>query len=367
MQIKIHKIDGAYNGKECFVHARMCALDERYYVMTMQKLYVHGIDLFSPLFVSVSKDGGKSWSEPKREDAFLLHEEGGAERVGCDATPFYHKKTRKAILTGAVASYGEDKDAAVNMGGNNTFYSVYDCEKERFSSIRFIDIPEEYSRYSCRAGCSQIIEEENGDLLIPVYFSEGSEDYYRTTVMRCSFDGENVRFREFGNTLELHNSRGLCEPSLCKYKGKYYLTLRNDEAAYFSVSEDGLHFSPPALWRWDTDEPLPSYNTQQHWLLCGGRMYLVYTRKAGSNDHVFRHRAPLFMAEVDTENMRIRRHTEQIVAPERGARLGNFGVCPVTDSHSVITASEWMQPVGCEKYGSDNSIFITDVTDTAAP
>lgn len=26
-------------------------------------------------------------------------------------------------------------------------------------------------------------------------------------------------------------------------------------------------------------------------VICGGRLYLVYTRRAGTNDHVFRHRA----------------------------------------------------------------------------
>ncbi|MBO5224438.1 MAG: hypothetical protein J6C23_08000 [Clostridia bacterium] len=28
----------------------------------------------------------------------------------------------------------------------------------------------------------------------------------------------------------------------------------------------------------------------------------------------------------------------------------------------MLIASEWMQPVGCEKYGSDNSIFISKIT-----
>ena len=181
--------------------------------------------------------------------------------------------------------------------------------------------------------------------------------------MKCGFDGENISFKKFGSELEFNNSRGLYEPSVCKFRDKYYLTLRNDEYALYSVSNDGLNFRAPEFWEWDTDEILPSYNTQQHWLVCGNKLYLVYTRKAGNNDHVFRHRAPLFMAEVDTDTMRILRHTERIVAPERGARLGNFGVCNINDSLAVITVSEWMQPVGCEKYGSDNSIYVTVVSD----
>ena len=35
----------------------------------------------------------------------------------------------------------------------------------------------------------------------------------------------------------------------------------------------------------------------------GGKLWLVYTRRAGNNDHVFRHRAPLFVAEFDTDKL----------------------------------------------------------------
>ena len=94
----------------------------------------------------------------------------------------------------------------------------------------------------------------------------------------------------------------------------------------------------------------------------GGKLYLVYTRKAGNNDHVFRHRAPLFVAEVDTDTMTVKRHTEQIVIPERGARLGNFGVTNVSDSLAYVTVNEWMQPAGCEKYGSNNALWVARIT-----
>jgi len=62
---------------------------------------------------------------------------------------------------------------------------------------------------------------------------------------------------------------------------------------------DGLHFDPPKPWKFDDGADLGSYNTQAHWAQHGDKLYLVYTRKGAKNDHVFRHRAPLFMAEVD--------------------------------------------------------------------
>ena len=77
-----------------------------------------------------------------------------------------------------------------------------------------------------------------------------------------------------------------------------------------------------------------------------------------NNDHVTRHRAPLFMAQVDQERLCILRDTEEILIPERGARLGNFGVTEISENETWVTVSEWMQPEGVEKYGSDGSVFI---------
>lgn len=82
-----------------------------------------------------------------------------------------------------------------------------------------------------------------------------------------------------------------------------------------------------------------------------------------NNDHVFRHRAPLVMARVDTDELCIIRETQQIVVPEQGARLGNFGVCNISENETWVVVSEWMQsnPKVCEKYGSDNSVFAARI------
>jgi hypothetical protein len=77
---------------------------------------------------------------------------------------------------------------------------------------------------------------------------------------------------------------------------------------------------------------------------------------------VFRHRAPLFIAEFDPDRMCLIRDTEHAVVPERGARLGNFGCVQISENESWVVVSEWMQPIGCEKYGSDNTIFVSKIT-----
>lgn len=362
MKITIHQIPGSYNGKNCYVHARACALDEQNLLLTMQKLDVSGSDLFSPLEAFRSTDGGKTFLPDGTQTAFDAQSNAdGTRTLACDYTHILHSKTGVPIICGHSVSYAED--SLVPLSGLNAFtaYHTYDLATGLYSPLQKIEVPQDRYPMGCATGCSQFLEDDNGDVLIPVCIRRADPHHTNAAIMRCSFDGKSLRFLEMTNELFWHEPRGLGEGSLCKFGGKYYLTLRNDHHGFWSVSEDGKHFSEPKIWTWDTGLELPNYNTQQHWLLCGGKLYLVYTRKSGNNDHVFRHRAPLYIAQVDTETMSVLRHTERIAVPERGARLGNFGVTQISDDKAIITVTEWMQPAGCEQYGSDNSLFITTV------
>ncbi|HND56503.1 MAG TPA: exo-alpha-sialidase, partial [Pirellulaceae bacterium] len=120
---------------------------------------------------------------------------------------------------------------------------------------------------------------------------------------------------------------------------------------------------------WDDGTDLGNYNTQTHWVTHPDGLFLVYTRRGANNDHVFRHRAPLFIAQVDPEKLRVIRATERIAVPERGARLGNFGITEVSDRETWIVVCEWMQtwkqasvviPVD-NKYGADNSTYAARI------
>ena len=92
-------------------------------------------------------------------------------------------------------------------------------------------------------------------------------------------------------------------------------------------------------------------------MTCGDALFLAYTREDAANRHVFRNRAPIYMAQFDPVCGGLVRKTEFPLVPELGARLGNFCV-DFTGSESWLVTAEWMQPLGCEKYGSDNSIWL---------
>lgn len=194
----------------------------------------------------------------------------------------------------------------------------------------------------------QIHEQDDGTLLIPGYDrsprTDGVEDKYtRVTVLRCSFDGRRLKYLDHGSVLTVDTERGLAEPSLVKFGGKFFLTIRHNLRGYVAASEDGLNFGAPMPWRFDDGEELGNYNTQQKWLKHRDALYLIYNRRSELNNGVVRSRAPLFLAEVDPQTLRVKRHTERVLIPENRARMGNFNVVNISENEAWITTGEWLQ------------------------
>jgi hypothetical protein len=117
--------------------------------------------------------------------------------------------------------------------------------------------------------------------------------------------------------------------------------MRADHSAFVARGKDGLNYEPFSEWTFDDGQVLGSYNAQQHWVAHSDALYLIYTRRGANNDHVFRHRAPLFIACVDTDRLCVLRETEQILMPESGLDLaGGFGVFDVSPNETWIVSSE---------------------------
>jgi len=82
----------------------------------------------------------------------------------------------------------------------------------------------------------------------------------------------------------------------------------------------------------------------QHWLTLGeggdAGLFLIYTRRGADNDHVVRHRAPLFIVRVGPEKLVVMCATGQVLVPENGSTLGNSSVTVVSADESWVTAGE---------------------------
>ncbi|MFO7976060.1 MAG: lysophospholipase, partial [Candidatus Hydrogenedentota bacterium] len=187
------------------------------------------------------------------------------------------------------------------------------------------------------------------------------EKLSKSTVARCAFDGETLSYVEHGDELAIDVPRGFNEPSIAKYKDRYFLTLRNDEKGYVTVGDDGLHYAEPIPWTFDDGSELGSYNTQQHWLVHEDGLFLTYTRRGAGNDHIMRHRAPLFIAQVDPERLCVIRATEKVLIPERGATLGNFGAAPISPRESWVTVGEGVWNDDARKRGANGAVFVARV------
>lgn len=360
--IQLDTLHAGFDHKTCWVHARAGVVpgDPPAVVVTVQPLLLSGSDVFFTMHGMRSDDLGTHWTGPLPHDTLARRQEpDGVEVVICDFTPKWHAASGKLLGTGHTARYLGD--ALAPNRRRETAYSVYDPDARGWSSWAIVDMPDRPEFANAGAGSVQRVDLPGGDVLIPIYAKRVGTSCYDALVMRCAFDGQVLRYVEHGAPLSLDVPRGFGEPSLTRCDGRWFLTLRNDLTGYVAPGTDGLNFDPPRPWTFDDGESLGNYNTQQHWVTHAGGLFLVYTRRGAGNDHVFRHRAPLFIARVDPDRLCVLRDTERVLVPERGARLGNFGVTDVSPDETWVVVTEWMQPVGCEKHGSDNSIFAARI------
>ncbi|MBL8850521.1 MAG: exo-alpha-sialidase [Planctomycetaceae bacterium] len=379
-EVELTRAAQGYDGQMCWVHARAGAIpagapgvggDAPAVVMTTQKLDVTGSDVFFALHDFRTDDFGAHWDGPRAHgDLGRRPFPEGGEIVVADFWPRWHAASGKLLGTGHTIRY-TDNAVVWDKNPRWTAYAVYDPRARQWAPWKTLEVPQGMILTSSGAGCSQRVDLPNGDILLPVYcnpLDQGHVVPSSVVVLRCRFDGETLKYVEHGNVLHNSAARGFAEPSLAAYGGQFYLTIRHDDFAAVCRSSDGLYFDNPVPWEFDDGAPLGSYNTQAHWVVHSDALFLVYTRKGAANEHVFRHRAPLFIAQVDPERLVVIRATERILVPERGARLGNFGITDVSPDETWVTVTEWMQTWGPNviipadnKYGADNSIYVAKI------
>ena len=340
-------------------------------VMTMNTLDVSGSDVFKAVYGLSTDDLGKTWTEPQTLENLAVRTEtiGGVQRpvAVSDFWPTWHRPSRTLLGTGHTVVYTPDWKIT-HPRPRHTSYAVYNAESGDWQPWRKLEMPEGERFHDAGAGCTQRYDLADGTILLPFYYRPPKQNS-RVSVARCSFDGQTLQFLENGNEIVIDDdTRGLHEPSLTHFDDRYFLTLRNDKQGFVTRGTDGLNFEPYRPWRFDDGQELGNYNTQQHWVTHCDGLFLVYTRRGADNDHVFRHRAPLFIARVDPDRLCVIRETEQVLVPERGARLGNFGITDVSPDETWVTVAEWMQTWGPNhilpvdnKHGSDGSVWVARI------
>lgn len=322
--------------------------------MTLQS--ITGSDVFGHVHWSISTDLGKTWSDPKKIAALGRKpaRQGLTEGV-CDVVPEYHAATKTVLAMGHNVYYNKKGHLARPQLERYPVYVVRSAGGE-FSEARKLewDDPRATAIYSC--GCAQRVTLPDGDILVPLAFGAKGREARSVCSVRCSFDGKALTIKQCGNELRGTVKRGFLEPSLATVKGRCFMTIRaEDGRGHVTSSEDGLNWDKQRPWCWDSGEPLTMSTTQQRWLPHGNALFLVYTRKADENVNVFRWRAPLYMARVDLDTLRLVRSTERVVLPLIGngvsnakhvARMGNFHTVAAAPNESWVTVGECLPEDG---------------------
>ncbi len=379
-RLKLDVVSEGYDRKTEWFQPRVGIVPPSTAVMTLSQAQVWGSDIFTGIYQMRSDDLGGTWTRPAVIKTLAPRPYGdGIEARPCDLTPAWHAATGKLLMTGHTANYHPGEKGNFIEDDKHTLdvvYAVYDAREHTWSEWKTVRMPDRDHFFWASGGCTDRVDLPGGDILLPLYCLEKKEvtakvgrGCFFATVMRCAFDGKELRYVEHGDEIRTSVPRGYCEPSLTRYDERFYLTLRNDVRGYVAVSRDGLHFEKPIPWVFDDGKELGSYNTQQHWVTHSDGLFLSYTRRGANNDHIIRNRAPLFMARVDPKRLCVLRGTECEVAPNRGAQLGNFGTVNASPGESWVVTSECMQGDAkdwknielTERRGANNRVYVCRV------
>jgi hypothetical protein len=314
-------------------------------VVTTQETDPTGAHGYKDMFMVDTTDGGRTWSKPKRIDSLRrTRMPEGHDFVIGDVCPQWHAATGVVLATGKTFGFlGGTKE---DRGMERVSYAVFSPKQQTWSELRLLELPktdhEGKPILEPNSGCHQRVDLPNGEILLPIrYRKDPAHRYYTTIVARCRFDGQKLTYVEHGSEFMIPRERGLYEPSIGTFGGRYFLTMRADHSAFVARSKDGLDYEPFIEWKYDDGQVLGSYNTQQHWITHHGALYLAYTRRGANNDHVMRHRAPIFIAQVDPDKLHVIRKTERILFPENNADLGaGFGVVDYSPNETWVITSE---------------------------
>ncbi len=330
--------------------------------ITLQK-HLSADDYYSGLHVLRRPLAGGLWHGPSAVPELQWRRERDVTISVADVTPGWHPQTKRLLAIGCQVPY--DPSGRQILEGqprqHQTAYAVHNPHNGTWSGWQILAMPDDPKFNLSRNACSQWLTKSDGSLLLPLYFGPDASGPWSVTVAECSFDGKRLRYLRHGDEIALDVDRGLVEPSIIAYNGRYYLTIRNDRRGYVSVSDDGLHWAPIQTWTFDDGVDLGSYNTQQHWLAHSDGLFLVYTRRGAMNDHIFRHRAPLFIARVDPDRLQVLRATERVLVSERGGELGNFGAAAIDKNESWVTVSEGVWSDDARQRGAKGATFVARV------
>lgn len=366
LKITRHIASQGYDRVRCWANPVALSCGEEVFVLC-QKLTIKAIDCFSDVSLFRSSDSGNSWGKPELFPRLADIPLPDGKRFGFLVSAMRLMDDNTILVLATRHCYNADNTLDKETPRQVVYFYLHP-ESGNTTQLRKLELPAPPEDHTLAVNTQ--FEFKENRCLLPYSIWQNSTKRFSAAIaeIRREPDG-TLTVTDASEPLTTEDARGFLEPSLACFDGKYYLTLRNDLSGYITSSGSWKEFPVPEKLKWCDGSWLGNCNTMTRLLALGGKLYLVYTRQGLNNDHVFRNRAPLLIAELDTSANAVKPETEQVAVPEHGARLGNFTAVASGENSAYISVAEWMQTLEpdwhecrkCEQYGADNRIWYIEL------
>ena len=194
------RLFSGFDGKFCKISPSLAYDGENTVLLSYEMLLLTGSDVTYGNYITRSTDGGKTFSEPIPQPALPdLYEDG--IRISRTGTPLYSRRHKRWYGLGGASKYRDDKSPIVSAGGvacTAPLFLTLDPVSGQFTGSEKLAFP---CSYDGAVIMHQMIEEENGDLLIPAFFAHTSFHGLRSLALRYRFAGDHLELIDAGDPL----------------------------------------------------------------------------------------------------------------------------------------------------------------------
>ncbi len=190
--------------------------------MTLQP--IGGSDYFGPVHWMTSHDLGNTWTEPQLVPPLgRVPQPGGGEEGVCDVVPQWHAPSRTVLALGHNVYYRGPRFSA-DQPPRWPVYAVW--SNGYWSDRRKLEWPDPRGAYIYTNNCGQRVVLPNGDIVLALSYGRARNRPRSVSGVICAFDGQQLTVKEVGDEMTHHQGRGLLEPSIVHWQGRFYMTLR---------------------------------------------------------------------------------------------------------------------------------------------
>ena len=220
------KVENIYTSKDSlFLQARSAIIPHETDTgfLVTQSIYGYGTHSYGDLYVLKKSTCSKNWIRPTKIEE-LTRRSVSNELVKSfgDVTPVWHNNTQTVLCTGK-SSFAKSIDTNNPVGTRKRVdietmkevaYAIYYPGEDKWSQFKKVILPVKLENgddfVEANAGCTQRVDLPDGDVLLPIRYKNNV--YYVSTVIKCFYDGNELKYKNHGSLLSINQGRGLYEP-----------------------------------------------------------------------------------------------------------------------------------------------------------